>query len=277
MPLLLQKSATDLTATALQQLSALILTGNKKLSTRPGSVARLLLAIINAEQSTFYDTLQAAHINSFVSTATDDGCLDAIGSLVNCTRNTGETNDTYRVRISQQVTILQASNELAIRMAVLNVPGVQDCKMTKFTHGTGSFTVFLVTENSVVSDSIIDKVTEEIEKTVAYGTKFDVTAPDYVPVTLGVKLIFKNGVSGSDTIINQAKTAVTNYINSKSLGESIVVDKMIQAIMDVSDSIYDMNFYSMTVNQKAALISNQDCRVNERFITASTPDAITIS
>lgn len=277
MPLLLQKTATDLTIAALQQLSALVLSGNKRMSVRAGSVARLLLAVINATQSEFYSILQASHINSFLSTATDDGCIDAIGLLVNCTRMTGESNDSFKNRISKQVTILQASNELSIRMATLSVQGVQDCKMTRFTHGTGSFSVFLVTENSVVSESIIDQVTNEINKTVAYGTKFTVTAPDYVPIKIGIKLIFKNGVNGSDDIINNVKKAVTDYINSKTLGESIIINEIIQQVMGVSDSIYDMNFYSLNVNQKAALISNQDCRENERFITAYTPDAVTIS
>lgn len=272
----INKSLETLMATAIEKLKSTPLPNGKFISIRPGSIARLLLAIINSEQAEFYKTLEKVHLMSFLSTAKEE-YVDLLGELVQCKRNEGEDDKSYKHRISIQITVLETSNELAVRMAVLSVPGVQDAIINKFTHGAGSFSVFLITETGVVSENVINDCIKKIDETAAYGIKYTVSAPELVPVELGVKLIFLNGTKNTDTLKKEARKVIREYINSKTLKEPLVINEIIQRVMGISKDIYDLNIFKFRINNNPALTVNQDCRWNERFIESSTPNAIVVS
>lgn len=276
MPLQLKKSLDDLMKVSLARVQNMRLSDGRTLTANPGGATRLLLAIINNSIEDFYTSLQKSHLMSFLSTSTEDG-IDLIGTIVSCTRKTGETDDAYKLRISQQATALEAGNELSIRLAALSTDGVQDVKLAPFSHGTGSFSVFVITENGTVADSVISAVKEKIDSVVAYGTKYNVSGPDLVTVEIGVKLVFLASTTNQTEIIATAKENLRNYINSKSLQESLIMNEIIEVIMSSSDDIYDMNIYHFSIDDQPALTVNQDCRWNERFIESGKPDSIMVA
>lgn len=275
MPLQLTKSLNDLMTVALNRIQMMKLSDGRSLTANPGGVTRLLLAVINNSIEDFYTTLQESHLMSFLSTATEEG-LDLVGAIVNCKRNNGEGDNEFKTRISQQATALEAANELAIRLAALSVTGVQDVRSTPFSHGTGSFSLFIITNQGTVTNELVEKVKENVDKVVAYGTKFNVSGPDLIGVELGVKLIFLSNATNTEDTILKVKENLRQYINSKTLQESLIMNEIIETVMATSDDIYDMNIYHYSIDDVPVLTVNQDCRWNERFIESTKPDSITV-
>ena len=104
--------------------------------TSPGSIARMFAEVMIEEFSPFYDELDLITKMGFISTSTG-GYLDLIGELLNCTRDGDESDDNYRARISNQVSVEQSANLIAIRLKTLRIDGVADAQFKRFTRGTG--------------------------------------------------------------------------------------------------------------------------------------------
>ena len=260
--------------TAIARAENVILPSGGTISTTAGSVARLLLATINVEIENAYEKLEEVHLQAYLSTANGE-FLDLFGEMLNLERG-NLTDDEYRYALSKQVTTLECCNELSVRMSLLAVDGVQDITLIPFTHGTGSYTALIITENAVPSESVIAECRKVLEKVTAYGNRFEVTGPDLVPVEVGIKLVVKNDNLVHNNLKETAKNAIKEYINSRKIGEEIVINELIERVMKSSESIYDIAFFNFKVDNKKVLISNQGCRKHERFIESAKPDSICV-
>lgn len=274
MPLYIKKDLETLMTVSKNRASSVLLPDGTSMSTTPGSVARLLLAVVNSEFESYYSKLEEVHLQSFLSTATGE-YLDLISILFNFERN-GMTDDEFRYAISKRVTTLEHCNELAISMALLAVDGVQDVKLRPFTHGTGSYTAFIITDTPEPTASVLEACRAILGEETAYGNKYEVEGPDLIPVEVGVKLIIKNTSSSADKIKESAKEAIKEYINSRKIGSEIIINEIIERVMAISEDIYDIEFFEFKVNKRNALIANQSCRYHERFIESSAPGSIKV-
>lgn len=251
------------------------LPGGKRLSVTPGSTTRLLLAIINSQFEEYYKKLEEVHLQSFLSTSSGE-YIDMIGELVGCIRNNGESDINYKTRVSKQVTVLEKANMLSVKMSLLAVDDVQDVKLVPYTHGSGSFTAFIVTDTAEPSSGIIEKCKEVLEGVVAYGIRYNVEGPELIPVELGIKLILKNEEQAQGDIIEQVRTRVREFINSRDIGAELIFNEIVETVMATADTIYDMEVFEYKINGVRVLNSNQRCRNNERFIECSKPGSIQI-
>ncbi len=260
-------------------------------TTTPGGIAKLFADILNKNISDFYETLTINHMQAFVTTATGD-FLDAIGVLLNCTRDTdnSETDDNYRNRITHQVLSLSMANETAIRLVVLQVDGVEDVILKRYSHGPGSFTVLPLINSSYDVATVIAAVEEAVLKVCSYGEKIVVKAPSIKYVKMTISLIF----SINTTDVEKQNTAVAvrenviDYINSLSAGESFLVNELTQRIMNLDSSVtggsYDYSKdkiinYSCAdfkINNQTCLLINQGARWDEKFAVSPDTNAITV-
>lgn len=247
-------------------------------SISPGSVAKLLVSIINSEIADLYTLLHEAHVESFVSTATGS-FLDAIGTLLNCNRNEEETDSDYRVRITNQVLKVASSNETSVRLAALSIDGVKDVYLKNYSHGAGSFTVIVLSDYYDTPDNILRATYNAIEETVAYGTKFHVEKPKNDFISIDIKLIFKEGTDEitARQIKLYVKEKVKEYVNSLKLGNMFITNELTQRIMEVSDNIVTYSCTNFKVNNRPAMFVNQESRWSSRFIISPEPEAINIS
>ena len=243
----------------------------------PGTIARLFLSIINKNISTLYKVLTVNHLRAFLSTS-DGAALDAIGLLFQCKRKNNETDNDYRYRISQQCLILATSNETAVRLAALTTDGVYDVKLKKYAMGTGTFTVIVILENNVDKTVVLQNITNNINDTVGYGIRFKVVTPTLTYVKFKYKLYLKDNVSDADaqTIRYDVQTALADYINKLDVGEDIIIDKLTQVIMNVSDNIISIQCLEYWINNQKALYVNQSCRWFERFALSAEINNIVI-
>lgn len=243
-----------------------------------GSVAKKIIAAVNKHVADFYGVLKIQHAQAFVSKAVD-AYLDSIGQMLNCPRNEGEVDDDYRYRISQQTLSAAKANETAIRLAALSVPGVKEVVLREFTHGAGSFSVYVVTDSATPSAAILEAVDAAVEEVKTFGVRSAVFAPKKVAIQFRARLAFNPKTSEFDKNIlrSQATQAVRNYIGTMQPGSTFQMSLAREMVLSISDQITGMDIYVFSINNKPALLVNQTSAWNARFIEAEIPNAIIIS
>lgn len=233
----------------------------------PGSVARTFLDVLSDEFYQFYAQLDLSVTMGFVSTAAGT-YLNLIGQLLNCTRNIGETDDDYRARITNQVYVVAGANLTSIRLKALAVDNVKNLVFKQYTHGAGSFTCYVISNDPTQDRSTVAAVQSVIDDTKAYGVYAEVSSPVLIPVELQVRLVFSSDASTAEkgTVRQNVSNAIRDYIDGLNMGDGFVLNDAIQSIMDVSPKIIDLDIYGLAVNNVQKFIGNLDCKWNERFI-----------
>lgn len=197
----------------------------------PGSVARSLLETYNRSMNTAYEYLNLYAGMTFLSTA-EGPYLDMIGYVTNCFRRAGENNENYRFRISKQVFSAATANKTAIRLACLSVPNVVDVKMTPYTHGSGSFSIQILTDELEPSPSTLEAAKKIVEDVKAEGVRAMVSIPRPVPLDLEFSFSYRKGSNtSSDVLSQQAKTKIQQYLDSMGIGAELSIQKIISEAM----------------------------------------------
>ena len=243
----------------------------------PGSIAKLFLNIINSSIADLYSTLTVNHLRAFVTTA-DNDALDAIGSLLQCSRYDKESDDNYRYRITNQCLTLATSNYTAVRLTALTTDGVEDVILQPYSMGAGSFTVIILTNTDVASDEIIQNVYERLKDVHGYGIRYNVVSPTLNYIKLTQQLSFSDNVSDIDKqdIKYSVQQEIMNYLSNLKIGEQFNIDKMTQLIMNVSPYITQERNKEFYINNELAPYTNQSCRWFERFTLSNDVDNVVV-
>jgi hypothetical protein len=234
--------------------------------TSPGSLARTFAEILIEEFYTFYEELDAMMLMSYVSTAANQ-YLDAIGLLLNCTRISGESDNDYRYRITNQVYVVQGANLTALRIKILQLSGVADVQFKRFTNGAGSFTCFVIPEVYPISNSLINAVQAAVDETAAYGIYGEVKTSTAIPVDISMQLIFAVQTTNAErqTIRTQVASAIESYVKGLAMGEPIIINEIIQQSMDISAKITDMTIYGLSVKDVTQFVKNVYPKPEEQY------------
>lgn len=245
--------------------------------TSPGAIAKLFMNIVNKNIANLYNTLTINHLRAFVTTA-NGGALDAIGVLVQCFRLKNEDDNNFRYRITNQCLTLATSNETAIRLTALTVDGVTDVILKPYSMGAGSFTVIVLSNEDVTSKKILDSVKQKLTAVHGYGIRYNVVSPTLTCVSIKQRLQLNDKLSDVEKqeIKYNVQLALTKYLSSLSIGQDIIIDKITQVIMNVSEHILQESNISFYINGEKALYVNQSCRWFERFIVSRENDNVVI-
>lgn len=246
-------------------------------NTSAGAIAKLFMNIVNKHIADLYDTLTVNHLRAFVTTS-DGDALDAIGKLLQCFRFENEDDDNYRYRIVNQCLVLATSNETAVRLTALVVDGVKDVVLKPYSMGAGSFTVIILSDEDVTDKGILEAVRVKLLDVHGYGIRYNVISPTLTYVTIKQRIFLSEKLSSAEKqeIRYAVQLALINYLSNLKVGEDIIIDKITQVIMNVSDHIIqeaNMEFY---INGEKALYVNQSCRWFERFIVSREVDNVVV-
>jgi hypothetical protein len=243
-----------------------------------GGVVRLLLYLFNKRLAAYYETFDLNMTQALVSNASDF-YLEKIGRLVDCTRQNGEDTEAFRYRMTKQIQIVASSNYTAVRLAILSVEGVQEVKLKRFTHGTGSFSAYIVSEDPITPQAILDEVNAKINMGVeGYGIRAEAFRPVIKPIELKIRLIFSNTVTDLDKQLAtaQAQEAVKTYINSRNVEESIIIEDIRKLIQAINPGISEIIFFYFKISNRPVVVTDQSCAWNERFVESDKANAIQV-
>lgn len=222
--------------------------------TAPGGTARAVLEIFNQRLSTTYDYIDDKMMMAYVSTATGI-YLDMIGELLDCTRLPNETDGNYRYRITQKVYVAAKSNETALKALCLQVDGVNDVIFTPYTHGMGSFTVHVISDELDTPIQLINQVQSILDENQAAGVRGIAAKPILIPVDVIIRTVVTSGVTQQEasSIAYDIKTKVESYIKELGMGSPI----------------RSMDIYQIAYRARVAEVSIENIKINDREISGS--------
>lgn len=188
-----------------------------------------------------------AIFNAAVGTLTIHDFANPAGVFVKCTNPKAiasqfgfETDDNYRVRISKQIRVSASGTYDAIRFSGLSVNNVREIVVRQAPFGMGTFEVMVVPEDRRYSDTTIREVTNRIQRVAPVGVRWWVKAPVLRAMDISATIVVNNTVRGFEQIGDQVSVGIRRYLNSLMPGEVLVYNKLIQAIMEVSSAIQDV-------------------------------------
>jgi len=172
-----------------------------------------------------------------------------------------EDDDSFRFRIINEALASRHANLTAVRLAALSVPGVADVNIQNFSHGVGTFSIFVISRDPIVSTGTLNAVQAAVQQTAAAGIRAVVQSPIYRGLEMVVSTDFFPDVGQvqRDDIKSAVRKAVVDYINNIDMGTGFVVNRIIQTILETSDRIKDTHITNMYIGEY-----NSDTAINER-------------
>lgn len=221
----------------------------------PGSIARSLLEVFNEKLYGTYSDFEEYMSNAYLGSAEGE-FIDKIGEIFDCARN-GDTDENYKYRISKQVYLAAKSNETAVRLNCLSVPEVKDIIIRKYTKGSGSFTVYVITDEIKTPDKVLEEVRQVVESTKAEGINAEVRAPKPVPIDIvfSVKLA-KNIKDEGKSVEIQSKIDIQDHVDLMPMGSSISIQK-ITSIVALNTNVKNAFLSEFKVDGEDVIIKDE--------------------
>jgi uncharacterized phage protein gp47/JayE len=188
-----------------------------------------------------------------------------------------EDNENYRYRLSKAIVANEGANETAIRVAVLNTPGVADLVFIQFTRGIGTFDVIIKSIAPITPPNLLVAIDEKLSTTEASGIYSVVRGPKNVGISMKITLKSREVLTASEqsSIIENIQRALTSYLNNLDIGKDFVINEVVQRVMEIDDRIKDMGSPTKPIDELYIWKDSrlEDGRVRQQLLTNYTPFA----
>lgn len=150
-----------------------------------------------------------------------------------------ESDINFKYRLQQQIKVKSGSNETALRLTALVVPGVADVKIIPYEKGSGSASVYIKGQSREVSDQLIYSVQVKLNGIASTGVRAVARKPKLLGLEAHIKVIYgeelqpeeKSAIEGAMIDVGE------DYIGSLDLGESFIRSDFVSRLKAVSPSI----------------------------------------
>lgn len=200
-----------------------------------------------------------------------------------------ENDDSYRYRIQLSLQSKGGAAESDLRLALLEIPGIQDIV---FNPLAGTFQVFIYGISSLVSPVTIQLAQASIDDNTAYPLSGLAIAPDIIGISLVTALTLTPGLSDSDksTVVSAASAAASNYINNLGVGNTFYINTLADQIQNADSRILDIGTPDDPITQifiwrprsdgtrySRTLVNNYTPAIGERIATENITNAINLT
>lgn len=194
------------------------------------------------------------------------------GTIIRCTNPKPispqpgfENDDNFRLRISKEIRVASAGTVDAVRFAGLAVSGVRDIKIRQAPYGMGTFEAMIVPEEDVMATTTVAAAKLAMDSVRPVGVRMIMTQPKAVGTDFTATILLSSG-SVDANMVSAATNAVRRYLNSLLPGETLIYNKLIQEIMDVSTGIRDVQVTKFAPNGVESVRRNFTPKDNEQII-----------
>lgn len=207
--------------------------------------------------------LEVNAIDTKSGLGTINSVIDGIEYVINDSAFSGgsaeETDAERRVRFSETVNALNAGTKAGIIAAIKGVTGVRSVGIRTAYPFKGTNTIVVDDGSGTISEDLL----EAVEK-VLYGDPNDITnypgknaegigynivAPVIVPVDIGVTVFRLINVNVDlDDIKTDVQTAIEQYVNTRQLGENVLLSEIIRVAKNSNAAAYDVVITSPLAN-----------------------------
>lgn len=234
------------------------------LATDPGSVARGLTEGLAEPAEGLYEAMNIVLRDTKLSTALGDA-LGHFGTMLRRPRSLVVTkdeagvsverlqnDDEYRVTLLGAFDALATSNEIAVQLEALLVPGIKEVKYERYTLGAGSFVAVPVTLAGFSYEEVVPALEMAFEKQVAQGIRYKIRTPrrKYLNMRL---LILGDAQANAGS---QARQAVRQYIEELDPGEPFIWTEALTRMKSAATTIADLELNWMDLDGVPRPIGN---------------------
>jgi hypothetical protein len=209
--------------------------------------------ILSADDNEFFVSVQSTRTGSSVNVGVGElvhhnfiGYTDSSSSsllvrndaeIVQGQNVEGDVN--YRYRIANQITASESANAVALRLAVLTVPGVADLVQIAYNRGIGTYDILIKSTSPSISTQLINTVQNEVDNVTAQGIDVRISGPIELGISLVGTLHLRNLISAQEetNLISNVTSNVTDYINNLDIGEELVINEIVERVMATSGVI----------------------------------------
>lgn len=257
MPILPYKTLSEIEQDVKNRLAADGVITNFSATSRAMAMAKALAMVLQEA----YEVAEFAQRSSSVSVA-QGGFLDKIGAPLGVQRNPGESDDNYRYRIIHRLETASGVTKEAIRLACLGVRNIRSVVLRPYTHGTGSFTVFVVTHELNQLEQAVKDVQAVLDLIVPLGIRARAEAPRIVTVDMEARVVTRSSATIAKTA---AESAIRRVISRLDVGGTLFLSELIEEIRKAIPGAVDAVIGSIMINGRPALLQNQVAKFDEKF------------
>lgn len=211
-----------------------------------GSVIDMFSMAVSQADEEIYQEIEknkTPHVWTYLTGAT----LDATGLWVNCPRDVGENDSSYRYRLMQWMLKNEACNDTAIKVALLNPVHASNIEFVSLTNGCGTGTCYVLprkyTEENIKAS--LEEARSRMSKIASPTTYIDYIIPEIKSVSFEIYL---KTSGGDEKLIKENLTRnVKEYVNTIAPKEYLEVGKINRMGANMSQVEY-FSVLSLIVN-----------------------------
>jgi len=178
-----------------------------------------------------------------------------------------EDDRSLRFRIKSAVRSAEGSNELAVRLAALGIPGVSDVVINPYSMGSGSFEIILLPQGNRVPVATLADVRSAVAQVISFGVNFQIREPRYVPFSVALELVQATVPDYlQEQTKSQAASAVQQYIGSLGPNSTLVMNRIREVALGVDQRILDIKVREVRIHGRPLVIANYHLKSDEIFI-----------
>lgn len=200
-----------------------------------------------------------------------------------------EDDDSYRYRINLKLHSQGGANEAATRLAVLQVPGIQDLALVE---QAGSFLAYVYGISPLVPPSLLQLVQHQLDDIAAYPIRGTAITPDLIGISLATTVKLASNVSALDGpgVLATAARAVEDHINNLKIGDPVIINEISDKIMSADSRIVDIGQPNKPLGEiflwrsrlddtrySRFLVGNYQPQLGERVVIEDLPNAINLT
>lgn len=162
-----------------------------------------------------------------------------------------ESDNDFRIRIMKDIKVSAGGTSEAIRFKLLAIQGIRDVIINSAVYGLGSSEIIIVPDTSLTNISpMVKSAKDALEEVRPVGVRMVVKAPTQRPIDISATAIVNASLTKveKNDIMAGINAAIRIYLNSLLPNETLVYNRLIQSIMDVSEYIKDVQLTKYAPN-----------------------------
>lgn len=221
----------------------------------PISFQSLLTGKINDKVAFALDTFNG---KGSITSAILGGTVYAITDVAISNGTDEETDDDRALRFQIYINGLNGGTNFNIQAKVLEVPGIRSVTVLERFPAPGTNTIVADKGDGTLSVDDINAIKLKLEgdpNDIANnpgvrqaGIIYNYQAPNVVPLPVTITIKRQGILSDPTEIINAVRTVISNYVNTRRLGEQVVVKEIEGLALFCHPSVYDVSIVTPSAN-----------------------------
>lgn len=180
----------------------------------------------------------------------------------------GESDDDLRNRMFLEGRSYHNRMIDTIKAIAYSIPGVVDINFYKNTHGVGTTSVIVLTQDPIVPDGIIEAVTVAIAELGDNSVR--VMKPEYLVTVVYNKIEYNSDTVDTTNINELVASAQKGYINNLSNNTTLSLDTLRSVAINSSAEVKNIQITCLEINARKVSLTDQVSGWDEKFITAES-------